>query len=642
MATTEVPLVTAYTHALKSTLQSIPNRDVNIGANSAPASVDVQSILQIRQGDVQSTNLAHFAALENATRDTLYELLASTSIAESAFRQVWHLLDVVSKLSDDGQCEPALGFWLIEELLDSQTIDGCRKVFDYLESRRERLTARNFKAKQLVILRSCNELLRRLSRAEDTVFCGRVFIFLFQSFPLGDRSSVNLRGEYHADNVTAFDELPTAVEDDAAMEVDLEQKDTSDNAGAKTLVNGAASTGDSNPKDMTSGLHKHSEKKKTEEPASETKPPIDNDKLYPVFWGLQNFFSQPTQLFNTENLRAFKSGLEMTMTKFKEVSQVSNARNEGKALDENKRGTKRKRDGSTDDLANSFNPKYLTSRDLFELELSDLAFRRHILVQALVLLDFLLSLSPKAKSKTQNESNKSVLYTYTLEEEDVEWVTNVRNDIATYLQQGPEGKFYYRMVDTVLSRDKNWVRWKAEGCPAYQKPPVNPEDYVSAREGAQKACANKRIRQTPMGSLDLNFLSDGETTDGLERLKDPARFTIPSAESFKSKIAEDEFDISMAKDEEEKQLATNARASKLWRTLRIAAKSRLKQFDKIDDTNILKVLFESPMEDHATINGGEDGGKDGSDRFDEVTSSSENLVSKPAITSIMMEDTAVT
>ena len=39
------------------------------------------------------------------------------------------------------QCEPGLVFWLIEELLDSQTLDGCRTVFDYLDSRRERLTA---------------------------------------------------------------------------------------------------------------------------------------------------------------------------------------------------------------------------------------------------------------------------------------------------------------------------------------------------------------------------------------------------------------------------------------------------------------------------------------------------------------------
>ena len=42
------------------------------------------------------------------------------------------------------QCEPGLGFWLVEELLDTQTIDGCRIVFDYLESRRERMCAVGF------------------------------------------------------------------------------------------------------------------------------------------------------------------------------------------------------------------------------------------------------------------------------------------------------------------------------------------------------------------------------------------------------------------------------------------------------------------------------------------------------------------
>lgn len=44
-------------------------------------------------------------------------------------------------LTASEQCEPGLVFWLVEELLDSQTIDGCRSVFDYLDSRRERITA---------------------------------------------------------------------------------------------------------------------------------------------------------------------------------------------------------------------------------------------------------------------------------------------------------------------------------------------------------------------------------------------------------------------------------------------------------------------------------------------------------------------
>jgi THO complex subunit 1 len=81
-----------------------------------------------------------FAAVEIAFREKFYSLLATTSIDEPEFIHIWNLLDIISIFSDNEQCEPGLIFWLIEELLDSQTIDGCRKVFDYLESRRERNT----------------------------------------------------------------------------------------------------------------------------------------------------------------------------------------------------------------------------------------------------------------------------------------------------------------------------------------------------------------------------------------------------------------------------------------------------------------------------------------------------------------------
>ena len=53
----------------------------------------------------------------------------------------------------------------------------------------------------------------------------------------------------------------------------------------------------------------------------------------------------------------------------------------------------------------------------------------------------------------------------------------------------------------------------------------------------------------------------------------------------------------MAKTEEDKQLAMNARASKLWRTLRIASKNKFGLFDKIDDGNNLRALFEVPDEE---------------------------------------------
>ena len=105
------------------------------------------------------------------------------------------------------------------------------------------------------------------------------------------------------------------------------------------------------------------------------------------------------------------------------------------------------------------------------------------------------------------------------------WASNMKTEIATYLQQGAEGKFYYRMVDTVLSRDKNWVRWKAENCPPIQRDSVSSMDFTSAKVGAQKACANKKLRATPGGSLDLGFLSDGENLIGLQKLKNAERLT---------------------------------------------------------------------------------------------------------------------
>jgi len=268
---------------------------------------------------------------------------------------MWNLLDIISILSDDEQCDTALLFWLVEELLDSQTIAGCRKIFDYLESRRERITAKHFLSKNLVILRSCNELLRRLSRAEDTAFCGRVFIFMFQSFPLGDRSSVNLRGEYHTENVTSFDLLPPSEPNPESMDVDPNPPTDS-----KVVPDGA--TSNSKPGDDAGVCAKGVTFSKSETPLSAS-------ELYPIFWSLQESFNQPKKLFDPAKFASFKAGLEATMVMFRSVQSEIGSRPVN-AMEDSKRGTKRKRSLGDDDLANAFNPKYLTSRDLFELEVS--------------------------------------------------------------------------------------------------------------------------------------------------------------------------------------------------------------------------------------------------------------------------------
>ncbi|KAJ5681600.1 uncharacterized protein N7477_001540 [Penicillium maclennaniae] len=531
-----------------------------------------------QQGVVkQLSQQTRYASVEIAFRQKFYPLVFviiqnSTAIEDPAFVHIWNLLDIVSIFSDNEQCEPGLIFWLIEELLDRQTINACRKVFDYLESRRERNIKKHFKQKSLVILRSCNELLRRLSRAEDTVFCGRVFIFLFQSFPLGDKSSVNLRGEFHTENVTTYDDIVKPIHHAPEEDITMTDGDSTLTESQADSTSRAESrgTGVDEKSNVPNVLVSRDKKRNGREPNEY----VDLDVLYPIFWSLQTYFSAPSTLFDPDRLVSFKAGLEATLSAFKNINTELDSQGGGRSSEEARKSHKRKRVADGPEISSNFNPKYLTSRDLFDLEISDTAFRRHILVQALIILDFLLSFTPQAKKLQVDLTNKSVLYGFVLNEDDANWASNIRKRIEGYLRDGPGGMFYYRMVDTVLSRDKNWVRWKAEGCPPIEKPAISVPDYVAARNNAVKTYTNKRIRASPMGALDFKFLSDSEALANIERLKEADRFAVPDSKSLQGAILDDEMDIDMAQTTDDKEAALSAKSSKLWRILRFPRAGR--------------------------------------------------------------------
>jgi THO complex subunit 1 len=210
-------------------------------------------------------------------------------------------------------------------------------------------------------------------------------------------------------------------------------------------------------------------------------------------------------------------------------------------------------------------------------------------------MEFLLSLSPKAKEKIASVKtpNKSVTYSdQVLSEDDTKWVTDMKEAIIEYLKQGLEGPYFNRMVETVLSRDKNWVRWKIENCPSIELPVMAPDMFVAARAQAGKLAATKRLRAAPLGSLALDFLGDEDEESALRRLKDPARYSLPELASLRRGIADDEFEIEMPANDETKAQAAEGKASKTWRALRIASKSRLAVFDRIEDDDKIDVVFE--------------------------------------------------
>jgi hypothetical protein len=118
---------------------------------------------------------------------------------------------------------PKIPFLLIEDLLEGQTLKHAASIWEIIESMVDTLTLPElFSRGKFVILRTCNSLLRRLSKschtevmfvdppsllpvihtADPTLpplvrsqFCGRVLMFLAAIYPLSERSAVNLMGK---------------------------------------------------------------------------------------------------------------------------------------------------------------------------------------------------------------------------------------------------------------------------------------------------------------------------------------------------------------------------------------------------------------------------------------------------------------
>ena len=175
------------------------------------------------------------------------------------------------------------------------------------------------------------------------MFRGRVFIFLFQSFPLGDKSSVNLRGEFHTENVTTYDEITkSAIEnedEDITMtegnEISTTDGQTEAATPAENPETGASSDGPSTiPKLVVSeGKDKKSNQ------------PVDLNALYPMFWSLQGYFSSPTKTFEPERFEKFKTGLEATLSAFKSINTDLENQKSQRSSEEARKSTKRKRTG---------------------------------------------------------------------------------------------------------------------------------------------------------------------------------------------------------------------------------------------------------------------------------------------------------
>ena len=251
--------------------------------------------------------------------------------------------DMISKFEDlvnfviihakEKLCTNNLPILILNDIFDSSTLQDCEKLFSYVERNVNIWTSEPFfTAGKNHLLRMCNDILRRLSKSQNTIFCGRIQLFLAQLFPVEEKSAVNLNSNFDLTNTTVYKKSPSEF-------------------------------------DLMSGI---GEGEDGELPSVQ---PVVDYNLYIKFWSLQDYFRNPPQCYTAVGWKTFKGHITDVLGVF-ESHRIEYSVKKGKPACEF-------------NVDNKLFPKYLTNEKLLNLQLNDTNFRRYFLVQTLILFQYL-------------------------------------------------------------------------------------------------------------------------------------------------------------------------------------------------------------------------------------------------------------
>ena len=248
-------------------------------------------------------------------------------------------------------------------MFDILTLNNCEQLFRTVEQ--EVATWREplfFASGKNNLLRICNDLLRRLSRTQNTVFCGRILLFLAKFFPFSERSGLNVISEFNLDNVTNFnkeDQDPKIEIKEEKMDVEASEEKVEE--GEQKAKNGGDN--DAEAKDTSEKKESGGKKQKLKAQKSEIEDQNLNVdyNLYRKFWQIQDFFRNPVQCYQKEPWRTFSHHASDVLSIFQSFKLDTSS---GKSAT-----------SSSSDHDQYFS-KYLTNQNLLQLQLSDSNFRR--------------------------------------------------------------------------------------------------------------------------------------------------------------------------------------------------------------------------------------------------------------------------
>ncbi|KAL7024764.1 hypothetical protein ACKWTF_013189 [Chironomus riparius] len=430
------------------------------------------------------------SAVEHALRDVLIKNCVEN------IETVEKIVDLSMKLARQDIISAFFPVSLLVDVFDVKTLDFCENLFTFVEQNVNVFKEPHFFTPcKNSLLRMCNDLLRRLSRSQNTVFCGRILMFLAKFFPFSERSGLNIVSEFNVENITEFefssnvegtDEIPQepesmAVEDPSTLKVD-----------------------------------KH---------------------LYLKFWALQEFFRCPYTCYDKEKFKKFAGYTKDVLAAFKSFKLEETGELSSKSVNEIIQSTKD---------SEQFFAKFLTNPKLLSLQLGDSNFRRTILVQYLILFQYLVS---TIKFKGENDKLNNTQQDYVKETESL--VYKLLNETP------PRGKEFSEAIKHILKREEMWNNWKNDGCKEIKRPEGHEKEVPESRKRkllGEEICTANKLGKFDLGNPELTRLWN-LCPDNLQACKGLDRNFLPPLETYL----------------ENKEMSSDD-PTYLWRALRLVSK----------------------------------------------------------------------
>ncbi|GAA6020888.1 hypothetical protein JCM8202_005484 [Rhodotorula sphaerocarpa] len=483
------------------------NEDLAALADEALTAAGAPKQAKILSGDADESGLERWrveamqAALTRAL-EVVVEEQAQKQEASADMEPLADVLDIVLSSAELGFVDDMVPLTLLSGVLELRPVSACEAILGYIETRIGRLTKgmEYQRGRGPILLRLLNDLLRRLprSQSDSVILSGRILMLLSWVYPLNEKSGVNLRGLFNVDKGFSFEEPePAKAEGQEAAEGEA--------AGGQAKM------------EVEEGEEAEEGKESAEDPAA----------FYSTFWSLQRYFINPPLLFaapkvapagpstsaGPESFPALRDNVRKTLSAFNAATKKAKdlAGSSKESSESRDAGKARQADADMADsepaLEEYFFPKFLTSPDLLDLELADPSFRRQILVQVLILFQYLLGFTTAERARAEKlpATNVSVFPNYVLPAEHESWIRELRSRTLDELDTMEGGRKFRKTVQLVLQRDQNWIDWKLRSCASFLKDPIDVAQY-SEKARAKLRAALRKPKRYPyrLGNANLS------------------------------------------------------------------------------------------------------------------------------------------